>query len=209
MRLVKGEELSQSVVLNGVQWETYERLLADQENSSGPRLYYDTGTLEIMSPSSKHENLKEAVVLFFHLAAAEMEIDCFSLGSTTFRRKDLEKGFEPDACFYLSQLELVRRKDAFDLRVDPPPDLVIEIDVRHAALKKLPLFLSFGVPEIWLYLDDHFEIRRLDSGVYRKVSESAFLPRVTGEVLLEFAGSRKHMNSVAWIKSVREWAAKR
>jgi Uma2 family endonuclease len=209
MRLVKGENTSQSVVLNGVQWETYERLLADQENSSGPRLYYDTGTLEIMSPSPKHERLKEAVVLFFNLAAAEMEIDCFSMGSTTFRNKALEKGFEPDGCFYLSQLDVIRQKDEFDLSVDPPPDLVIEIDVRHAVLKKLPLFLSFEVPEIWLYLDDHFEIRRLDSGTYRKLSQSAFVPRITGEVLLEFAESRQHMTTPAWLKSIREWVAKR
>jgi Uma2 family endonuclease len=209
MRFVKGEDTSQTVFLNGIRWETYERLLADQESSTGPHIYYDTGTLEIMSPSPKHERLNEAVADFFKLAAAEMDIDYCSLGSTTFKRKDLKKGFEPDACFFLTNVDVIRKKEKFDLRVDPPPDLVIEIDVRHAVLKKLPLFLAFGVPEIWLYLDDHFEIRRLEAGTYREVDESSFLPRVTGEVLLKFADSFCEMKPSVWMKSVREWVAKR
>ena len=50
----------QVVVLTDVQWETYERLIADQEDRRGPRLCYDCGTLEIMSPSHQHENLKNS-----------------------------------------------------------------------------------------------------------------------------------------------------
>lgn len=89
----------QAVVLTGVNWETYERLLADQEDRSGPRLYYDCGTLEIMSPSSRHENINRTLALLFQLLASEMEIDVFAAGSTTLRREDLRKGFEPDSCF--------------------------------------------------------------------------------------------------------------
>ena len=51
-----GLRSDQTVVLRGVRWETYERLLIDYEEISGTRLNYAFGTLEIMAPSSEHES---------------------------------------------------------------------------------------------------------------------------------------------------------
>jgi len=198
----------QTVALTGVHWETYERLLADQEDRSGPRLYYDCGTLEIMSPSSRHERTKETLALFVQLLAGEMGVDFVSVGSTTFRREDLQKGFEPDSCFYVRNAETIRAKDKIDLSVDPPPDLVIEVAVTNPVLNKLSLYSAAGVPEVWIYDEDHVEILALDSKTYRQKAESSFLPGVTGATLQEFVFSSREMKSPAWIKSVRDWAAK-
>jgi len=41
-------------------------------------------------------------------------------GSTTFKRADLARGFEPDECYYLQNAPAVRAKDQVDLSVDPP-----------------------------------------------------------------------------------------
>src|SRR5688572_27856434 len=130
----------QTVVLKGIRWETYERLLADHDDSSGTRLSYDCGTLEIMAPSSEHEKLKEAITLLVHLLASEMGFDVVGAGSTTFRRQDLLKGFEPDASFYIQYAEMIRSKTNSDLGADPPPDLVIEIEITHPAIEKLSIF---------------------------------------------------------------------
>src|SRR5688572_7081156 len=119
----------QTVILEGIRWETYELLLDDQQDSSGTRLTYDCGTSEIMAPSSEDERLKETVRLLFQLLAAEMDIDVLPVGSTPFRRKDLRKGFEPDASFYIHHAETLRGKKKTDLSVDPPPDLVIELEI--------------------------------------------------------------------------------
>jgi Uma2 family endonuclease len=54
--------------------------------------------------------------------AAEMNINIDSLGSTTFRRGDIDRGFEPDSCFYVQNAPLVSGKKRIDLAVDPPPD---------------------------------------------------------------------------------------
>jgi Uma2 family endonuclease len=35
-----------------------------------------------------------------------------------------------------------------DLSIDPPPDLVIEIDITSGSLNKLPIFAALGVQEI-------------------------------------------------------------
>ncbi len=99
------------VVLPNIRWETYERLLADLEDCSAPRLTYDRGRLEIMSPTPKHENLNRAVEILVNVLAEEFGINSRGLGSTTFRREDLERGFEPDSCFYFQNEPLIRGKE--------------------------------------------------------------------------------------------------
>jgi len=199
-------EPDQTVILRGIHWDTYERLLADQQESSGTRLNFDCGTLEIVSPSSEHERLKETITLLFQLMASELEIDVVAAGSTTFRRKDLRKGFEPDASFYIRNAQAVPKRPQSDLRRDPPPDVVVEIEITSPAIDKLSIFAAAGVPEVWLYRDDQVEILALESKTYQKKMESSFLPGVTDEVLTSFVRSSRTMTSVEWIKAVRTWA---
>jgi len=133
--------------LHGISWETYERLLAEHQESSGTHFTYDRGRLEIMVLSAKHEAAKHVLTLLVEILAEELNVDVYGLGSTTFRRADLERGFEPDACFYIQREALVRGKDEIDLTVDPPPDLVIEIDITSPSLNKFPLFAALGISE--------------------------------------------------------------
>src|SRR5262249_51872696 len=90
----------QRMILRNVSWETYERLLADHRDCSAPRFTYDRGTLEIMSPLPEHEESNRTLALLVEVVAEERELDIRNLGSTTFKREDLERGFEPDSCFY-------------------------------------------------------------------------------------------------------------
>jgi hypothetical protein len=83
----------QRILLHNVSWNLYENLLESHRDCSLPRFTYDKGDLEIMSPSPEHEYLKHTVTIFIEFAAAEMEIDVAGLGSTTFRREDLNRGF--------------------------------------------------------------------------------------------------------------------
>jgi len=199
-------EPDQTVILRGIHWDTYERLLADQQQSSGTRLNFDCGTLEIVSPSSEHEQLKETITLLFQLMASELEIDVVAAGSTTFRRKDLRKGFEPDASFYIRNAQSIRKRPQIDLRREPRPDMVVEIQITNPAIDKLSIFAAAAVPEVWLYRDDQVEILALESKTYQKKMESSFLPGVTDEVLTSFVRSSRTMTSVEWIKAVRTWA---
>jgi Uma2 family endonuclease len=162
-----------------------------------------------MSPSSGHENLNCSIELLFVLLASEMEIDFLAAGSTTFRRSDLLKGFEPDTSFYIRNADAIRNPDKIDLSVDPPPDLVIEVEVTNPAIPKLPIFAAAGVPEVWLYRDDRIEILALDSGTYHKKNETSFLPGVTDSTLTKFVQSSRTMKSTAWIRSVRAWVTNR
>src|SRR5438034_9472497 len=90
----------QRVIVHNVSWETYEGLIADFANQSSPRLTYDRGTLEIMTPLPDHERVKHIIEIIIEVVAEELELDVECLGSTTFKREDLKRGFEPDSCFY-------------------------------------------------------------------------------------------------------------
>jgi Uma2 family endonuclease len=134
------------VVLPNVSWETYERLLEDLSDCSVPHLTYDRGELEIMSPTQEHEELNRTINSIVETIAVELELRIRVLGSSTFKRKDLKQGFEPDSCFYIKSAERIRGKKRLDLSVDQPPDLVVAIDISSSSVPRMPIFANFGVP---------------------------------------------------------------
>ena len=96
----------QRITLRNISWETYELILADQADSRSPRFVYDRGDLEIMSPFRGRTNVAIETVI---LEAAEvLDIDAVPLRSTTFKRADLDRGFEADCCFYLGQAPTIQ-----------------------------------------------------------------------------------------------------
>jgi Uma2 family endonuclease len=199
----------QRVVLRNVSWETYEGLLAANISASSPRIAYDRGALEIMSPSVEHEELKEVVAMIADIAAEEWGVEFIRLGSATFRRRDLKQGAEPDCCSYIQHVELIRGRGAVDLQVDPPPDLVIELEVTSPALDKLAIWARLGVPELWLTDGQGVRILLLHAAEYKSSSQSAALPGLTEAVLSEFLDRSETLTTLAWRKLVRKWARQR
>jgi len=200
------EEREERVVLGHVSWETYESLLADHADARSPRFTYSEGMLEIMSPSSEHEKLNQVLATIADLVAEEQEIEFENLGSTTFRRQDFNRGTEPDSCFYIQNVERIRGKKEIDLRVDPPPDLVIEIEITSPAVAKLPVYARLRVPEIWLHDGRAPRILRLSGDQYENYDRSGVLPSLTQSVLSEFCEQSKTLTTLAWRRMVRTWA---
>jgi Uma2 family endonuclease len=193
-------------LLHGISWETYERLLADHLDRSSPRFYYDRGELEIMSPSPEHEGLNRLVALLIALLAAELGIPVRDLGSTTFKREDLERGFEPDSCFYVQHEGRIRSKERIDLAVDPPPDLVVEIDITSPSLDKLRIYARLGVPEVWRHDGERLRFLALRDDRYVEVAESTVLPPLTSDLITRFVREGLTLSSPEWMRRVREWA---
>lgn len=185
METVKGRA-DQRVILHNISWETYERLLDERGDSRVPRLAYDRGELEIMSPSSDHESVAYFSGLLVAALTEEMRIDAYGVGSTTYNRGDLGRGFEPDASFYIRNEAGIRGKRRIDLDVDPPPDLVIEVDITSPSLDRFPIYAHFGVPEVWRYDGERIMIYELRNAEYVEVAESSALPWFTGDVLTRF-----------------------
>jgi Uma2 family endonuclease len=201
-RLVADER----VVLPCVSWETYERLLADDEERRVPRMTYDQGVLELVTPSMPHEVDAATITRFVDIVAAVLGIPIRSVGSTTFRRKDLERGFEPDASFYVQSEPRVRNRREVDLTVDPPPDLVLEMEMSRSALDKLPLFASIGIPEVWRCDGQRVMILILEQDRYQESSNSLAFPVLTSDVLTRFLAESRTALSPDWFQAVSDWA---
>ena len=190
------------MLLRNVSWETYECLLKDLENASSPRLTYDHGVLEIMSPHLEHEELNRTLAAIIEIALEESDQDFRRAGSTTFRREDLERGFEPDSCYYIQSVVKIGCKKRIDLRIDPPPDLVIEIDLTSDSLNKFPLLAALGVPEVWRY-QETFEILVLEHNHYVQRATSLAIPVLSQRLVSEVLESSQSMKSPAWLRDIR------
>ncbi|MCI0391237.1 MAG: Uma2 family endonuclease [Acidobacteria bacterium] len=204
--ILRSETNDRLVVLPNVSWETYERLLAEIQDSANVRLAYDEGMLEIKMLSAGHERPNRTLALLIEVLAEEMNIDIERLGSTTFKRDDLLKGFEPDSCFYIQNAEAIAGKDSIDLAIDPPPDLVIEVDISSGSLDKFPIFAGVGVPEVWRYDQEKVTFHKLEGAGYVEDEHSLTFPPLTSELATQFLEESVQMKSTAWLRRVREWA---
>jgi Uma2 family endonuclease len=193
------------VVLQNVSWETYEHLLADHGDAPAPRFTFDRGMLEIMSPSSEHEEYRQALTLLVEMLADGLGMDIRNLGSTTFKRSQLERGFEADACFYVQSAERMHGKTPIDPAVDPAPDLVIEIEITTSALNKLPIYAAFHVPEIWRYDGARLLVLLLSGTEYIESRKSLAFPKVSADDLSRLVYQSTILKRREWLRQLRNW----
>jgi Uma2 family endonuclease len=191
-------------VLHNVSWETYEALLRERGND-GPRMAYDRGELEIMSPSPKHEKLKKVVARLVEAYSEELAIDIGSTGSTTFRLQLKERGLEPDESYYVQNEARVRGRD-IDLAVDPPPDLAIEIDLRRSHLDKLGIYAALGIPEVWSHDGKRLVVHLLQaSGTFTDGETSAAFPGLPIPELVRFLDRIAIDSETKILRAFRSW----
>lgn len=67
-------------------------------------------------------------------------------------------------------------KDRIDWQVDPPPDLVIEIDV--TTYTAADDYAPYGVPEVWLFTKSGLNIYYFQGETYQQRTESHYFPKV-------------------------------
>jgi len=191
------------VILHGVSWATFERLLTDRGEHPGVLFAYDQGTVEFTMPSAEHEMLKQFLVLIVDAIAFARDLHLLNVGSTTFTREDLARGFEPDACFYVQHVDVIQHTERIVLASDLPPDLVIEIDITSPSLNKLPIYAAIGVPEVWRYSREEITLYQRRQETYDPVEVSAVLSGITRHDLRRFLTmARTTFNRTAWFKAV-------
>jgi Uma2 family endonuclease len=191
------------VILHGISWRTFQQLPADRGESGGVLLAYDRGTVELRVPSQEHEWVKTTLTQVVEAVAFARDLHHRILGSTTFERGDLAQAFEPDACFYLDHADVIAPDRAVDLTLDPPPDLIIEVDITRASRDKLPIDAALRMPEVWRYTDRTVEIRCLTRDAYTVSAASRVLTGITADMLTRFVDeARTTANQTVWFKSV-------
>ena len=173
----KSRPLSENrVLLYGVSWETFERLLADVGDRRKTLFHYINGTLEIMSPLSLHEGSSRFFDRLLTIFVDELNIDMRCLGSLLMKIPELKIGGEPDSCYYIKNELTIRAQENVIVGQDPPPDLVLEVDITNPSDRRLPIYALLGVPEIWRYDGYSLEFLALQNGGYVPIENSLSFP---------------------------------
>lgn len=195
-----------ALILNRQSWRDYEKLLDEVGEASGLRISFNEGTLEIMTLSIQHEYLKDLVRDFVRLLGMRKRIKILTFGSATMKRTDILKGAEPDGCFYIQTADKLPPMLEMDFSKDPPPDVVVEIDIHHKSESKNPIYAAFGVSEIWRYDGKEMKIFKLNKkSEYSEIEQSAALPILTAEVLTKFLNDSKNQDQYEVLLAFEEW----
>lgn len=191
------------VLLRKATWQQYVEL-RDAEENRHTRMTFDRGSLELMSRTNLHERMRIAISTCIFAWAVEKQIEILSGGSTTFRREDLERGLEPDNCYYIEHRTAVENREEIDLLIDPPPDLVLEVDITSSSINRMAIYAAMGVPEIWRWYDDALQIYRLNpDGQYLSAADSVALPGFPIDLAVKFASQRPIPSEVTLFNEFR------
>ncbi len=200
----------QSVCMDGISWVFYEAFLSELGERSAHRLSYDRGELHIMSPSPEHEAYARILGRVFEALADELRLPYKCLGSVTCRREDLERGLEPDNCFYIRNVQAVLGRRRFELRRDPPPDLAMEVDITESSVDRRSIYAALGVPEIWLFDGAALTFYQLrEQSEYEATARSGTFPFLEAEEALPLIHAGFETDDMNFKVALRAWASAR
>ncbi len=171
-------------VLN-ISWQAYEQILNALGENRAARIHYYQGVLEIMTPLEAHESSSENIGILIHIFTEELNLNIKSLASTTLKIPNKKAGAEPDKCYYIKNEPAVRGQ-IVNLEIDPPPDLVLEVDITHSDINKKQLYQDIQVPEFWRYNGKKITIYVLNQNEYQESETSLNFPILTKAMIYEF-----------------------
>jgi Uma2 family endonuclease len=195
----------QRFLLYDISWQFYRAFL--KELADRPiRLTYDRGTLELMAPSFRHESLSAILGRFIEILTMELNIPIRSGKSTTFARQDLDRGLEPDECYYIGNELRVRGKLDLDLSHDPPPDLAIEIDITNSSWSRMGIYAALAVPEIWRFEGETLRIYCLrPDGEYQESPQSSCFPFLPWKEFVSFMEQIPEVDETSLARFFQSW----
>ncbi|NEO83608.1 MAG: Uma2 family endonuclease [Spirulina sp. SIO3F2] len=169
------------MVFYGLDWQRFQALRTSLCEARGEsplenrslRFTYLSGTLEVTMPLEIHEFSTRLIELFIRILVVELGMRVKTMGSTTLDREMLERSAEPDNAYYIQNQPLAAGRD---VDLDPPPDLVVEVDITHTDIDKLRLYAGMGIPEFRRYNGEVWRIYALDGDKYQEVDVSPTFP---------------------------------
>ncbi len=195
----------QRVVISCVDWDTYVTI-SDKLGERNLRINYDGVNLEIMTTSLEHERAKHLLARLVSALTEEMDIDILGGGSMTCRREDLNRGFEPDECYWIEHEAQMRGRIDIDLTRDPPPDLMLEVEISRSFVDRLALAARLGVPEVWRWDGETLRVMLLGSeGQYSESERSQALSFLPIAELVRFLLSDASQSETKLLRSFRAW----
>ncbi|MBW4418462.1 MAG: Uma2 family endonuclease [Myxacorys californica WJT36-NPBG1] len=184
-------------------WQDYLALTQQRgDDKSIPRIKYRPGEILLMAPLPAHgfdANILADVAKEL-LDHSGKEYQAYTLITMQLPERS---GFEPDYCFYIDNWAAVTGKRRIDWSVEPPPDLVIEIDV--TSYTDVNDYLPYRVPEVWLFKTDELSIYGLQDNAYVIQSNSRYFPEINlSEIVRETLQIAIDSSTSAAIRALRK-----
>jgi Uma2 family endonuclease len=158
------------ITLYDISWEKFEAIASLLEETK-TRLTYLDGTLDLISPSRGHEELKSTVGLLLETYLRHVKRRFYSTGGYTLGSREEGVRGEPDESYNLDVIK-------------PIPDIAIEVVITSGGVNKLEKYRRWGVPEVWFYQRQQIFIYHLHADQYEQVDRSVFLPQLDINLLV-------------------------
>lgn len=200
-----------SLTFQDVSWDEYEELLEQVGEAPGLRISYDNGSLSVMTISVEHEKYSEFIKSLMASLRVRLRLNILAFGSATMRKPKRSAGHEPDSSFYVQSAALIGNRIDVDFETDPPPDVVVEIDVHHDSRSRFRMYARLGVPEIWRYDGHEMTIYHLENEVveskarYIEHESSAALPMLTAQLLSGMLERMRNEGELTALLAFEEW----
>lgn len=194
-------------LLHGQTWHDYQRALAERDREGrNYRITYDRGVLEIMSNSAAHERWKKLIASLLEAYCVAAGLPFAGLGQWTCQRENLDRGLDPDECYYVQNEPLVRGRTDLDLSSDPPPDLAIEIEVTRTVRGRLGTYAGLGIPEVWRYDGSAVTVLLLgENGKYAVATASKAFPNLPLQELTRRLATWGATDQATWLRDWQAW----
>ncbi|NET34558.1 MAG: Uma2 family endonuclease [Cyanothece sp. SIO1E1] len=165
------------VILRHQTWDDYETLLQTRKDRAAIKITFSAKTQEIriMAPLPRHGNCSDTLSDLVKCLLRYQGLDWQGFDPITLKRFQ-QKGLEPDHCFYIQNRTAILGKDRIDLAIDPPPDLVLEVDL--TSFTNAEDYEDIGVPELWIYRHQALRIYTFGDRHYQEQAESPLFPGI-------------------------------
>lgn len=192
--------------LDGVPWDEYVSIVDELHKSRRARTAYDGGQLEITTSTLLHGRVSCLLSSLVTQLSLQSGIDIVSGGSSTFRSKRINAGTEPDECYWITNAVRVIGIKRWEPESDPPPDLVIEVDVTPDYLHRRPIYAKLGIPEMWRFDGQTLQSFALnENGEYVPTEQSLAFGFLNVADLLPFLSKLDTTNDTAILREFQEW----
>jgi Uma2 family endonuclease len=163
-------------------WQDYQAIVEQLGDRSIPRIKYRPGEILLMSPLPVHGKQAHIIAMVAIVLLDFLGRDYEAFTPITIDLPEV-RGIEPDYCFYIDNYAAIVGKDRIAWGVEPPPDLVIEVDV--TSYTDVDDYLPYQIPEVWLFKKNRLIIYSLQDDRYIESLSSRYFPNFNVSEIVE------------------------
>lgn len=203
LKLIEQHPDNSILTFQDVSWQAYEELVSAVGKAPSLRINYDRGKMQITTIPARHEYYACVLNRLVERLRYKLRTKIIFFGAATLKRNP--RGVEPDACYYVQSAKTIGNKINLDLRVDPPPDVVLEVDIHDKLFFRSHLYEGLRVPELWRYNEKKLTMFHLLKGCYEEATASTAFPLLTSRVLTRFLAQGQTDGQHETLLAFEEW----